>query len=163
MVTYLGLGSNVGDRKTELQNAVASLGLRGIIVTRSASLYLTEPRGLVDQPWFLNTVVEANTTLKPRELLEACLAIERAAGRVRDLPQGPRPIDVDILLYDHEVVDAPDLTIPHPRYADRRFVLVPLVELQPDLRDPLRNLTMRELLDICPDAGEVRVYAPPLR
>jgi len=160
MVVYLGLGSNVGDRESRLRNAIASLGRHGVTVLRTASLYLTEPRDFIDQPWFLNTAVETATDLKPRVLLDACLAIEREAGRARDATKGPRPIDIDVLLYGTEVIDTPELTIPHPRYVERRFVLVPLAELQPDFRDPVRNLTFRELLERCPDPGLVHLLGP---
>lgn len=162
MKVILGLGSNIGDREEQLRHAVASLGQRGITVLQCASLYLTEPRDFVDQPWFLNTVVKAETKLAPRELLEQCLAIEREAGRMRTEFRGPRPIDIDILFFEDRQVQAPDLHIPHPRYADRRFVLVPLAELVPDFRDPVRNLTVQQLIESCPDPGEVRLYAPPL-
>ena len=162
MRVFLGLGSNIGNREKQLRDAVASLGTRGITVLRCASLYLTEPRDFVDQPWFLNTIVEAETKLSPLELLEQCLAIEREAGRVRTEFRGPRPVDIDILFYGDQQVQAPELHVPHPRYADRRFVLVPLAELVPDFRDPVRNTTIQQLMESCADSGEVRKYAPPL-
>ena len=90
------------------------------------------------------------------------VAVERLAGRARDVPKGPRPLDIDILIYRDRVVDAPGLTIPHPRYRERRFVLVPMVELAPDLSDPVCGLTMSQLLDLCPDEGEVRRQGDPL-
>ena len=162
MSIVLGLGSNVGDREEHLRHAVTSLRQRRITVLRSASLYLTEPRDFADQPWFLNTVAEVDTDMDPFELLEQCLAVERQAGRIRDHSRGPRPIDIDILIYRELQIRTANLTVPHPRYADRRFVLVPLAELAPDFRDPIRNITMRQLLDQCPDPGEVRLHAPPL-
>src|SRR5262245_25610688 len=162
MVTYLGLGSNLGDRETYLRTALGSLNRSGVKVLRTASLYWTEPRDFADQPWFLNTVIEANTDLEPHSLLLACLAIEQAAGRKRDLSKGPRSIDIDLLLYGRQVIDTPDLALPHPRYAQRRFVLVPLVQLAPDFVDPVQNLTLSELLRRCPDPGVVQFYGPPL-
>jgi 2-amino-4-hydroxy-6-hydroxymethyldihydropteridine diphosphokinase len=162
MEIYLGLGSNLGDRDAQLRNAIASLQAKGVAVRRCASLYSTEPRDFEDQPWFLNTVVEVRTLLEPEQLLQECLAIERAAGRLRDRSKGPRPIDIDILLYKDRLVDAPDLVIPHPRYRDRRFVLTPLAELAPDLADPASGLTMQQLLDMCSDSGVVRRCGDPL-
>ena len=162
MEIYLGLGSNVGDREERMRSAMKSLQSRNIAVLRSASLYWTEPRDFENQPWFLNTVVEVRTLLEPGALLQQCLEIERAVGRVRDKPKGPRPLDIDILLYKERILDLPGLTVPHPRYRERRFVLVPLVELAPDLADPACGLTMRQLLDLCQDKGEVRLYSGPL-
>jgi 2-amino-4-hydroxy-6-hydroxymethyldihydropteridine diphosphokinase len=162
MLIYLGLGSNVGDREIHLRNAIQSLDRLGVTVLRSASIYLTEPRDFESQPWFLNTVIEAETTLTVHDLLRACLGFEVEAGRYRDSSKGPRPIDIDILFFGTQTFDEPGLIVPHPRYAERRFVLVPLVELVPDLRDPVRHLTTRELLRQCSDPGVVRFYAPAL-
>jgi 2-amino-4-hydroxy-6-hydroxymethyldihydropteridine diphosphokinase len=159
---YLGLGSNVGDREASLRGVVKSLADRDIKVWRSASLYSTEPRDFEDQPWFLNTVIEVRTLLEPEPLLRQCLEIEVAAGRIRGTPKGPRVLDVDILLYKERILEVEGLKIPHPRYRDRRFVLVPLVELAPDLADPASSLTMRQLLDLCPDKGEVHLAGKPL-
>jgi 2-amino-4-hydroxy-6-hydroxymethyldihydropteridine diphosphokinase len=125
-------------------------------------LYITEPRDITDQPWFINTVFIVETHWKPLELLDQCLEVEREAGRVRTLSRGPRPLDIDILFYGKLEIRSANLTIPHPRYADRRFVLVPLAELAPDFRDPIRNLTIQQLLERCPDSGEVRLHAAPL-
>jgi 2-amino-4-hydroxy-6-hydroxymethyldihydropteridine diphosphokinase len=162
MGIYLGLGSNMGDREATLRNAVKTLARRDITVWKSASLYCTEPRDLEDQPWFLNTVFEVRTLLSPEALMQQCLEVEASAGRERDVPKGPRTLDIDILLYKDLIVDLPQLTIPHPRYRQRRFVLVPMVELTPDLADPVCGLTMRQLLDLCQDPGEVRLCGKPL-
>jgi 2-amino-4-hydroxy-6-hydroxymethyldihydropteridine diphosphokinase len=162
MRIILGLGSNMGDREGHLRDAVNSLQQRQITVRRSASLYLTEPRDYTDQPWFINTVAEVDTDRDPLELLKYCLLIEREAGRIRDHSRGPRPIDLDILFYGDLQIQAANLTVPHPRYADRRFVLAPLAELAPDFRDPISGVTIQQLLERCPDSGEVRLYAPPL-
>jgi 2-amino-4-hydroxy-6-hydroxymethyldihydropteridine diphosphokinase len=162
MEIYLGRGSNIGDREAQLRSAVKALEARDVTARRSASLYATEPRDFEDQPWFLNTVFEVRTLLEPTALLERCLEIEREAGRVRDQSKGPRPIDIDILLYKDRLIDEPNLVVPHPRYRDRRFVLIPLVELAPDLADPASGLTMKQLLDLCPDDGEVRRHSGPL-
>jgi 2-amino-4-hydroxy-6-hydroxymethyldihydropteridine diphosphokinase len=162
MKVILGLGSNMGDREGHLREAFAALQQRDITVQRSASLYLTEPRDYTDQPWFINTVAEVDTNLGPLELLECCLQIEREAGRIRDQSRGPRPIDLDILFYGDQRIQTANLIVPHPRYADRRFVLAPLAEIAPDFRDPISKITIQQLLARCPDTGEVRLYAPPL-
>ena len=162
MRIILGLGSNMGNRESHLREAVDSLQQLQITVRRSASLYLTEPRDYTDQPWFINTVAEVDTDLDPLELLKSCLRIEREAGRIRDHSRGPRPIDLDILFYGDLQIQTANLVVPHPRYADRRFVLAPLAELAPDFRDPISGVTMQQLLERCPDSGEVRLYAPPL-
>ena len=162
MGIYLGLGSNVGDREVQLQFAVSALNAASIPVWKSASLYWTQPRELEDQPWYLNTVIEVRTLLEPEALMHECLNIERKAGRLRDVPKGPRPLDIDILIYRDRIVDFPDLTIPHPRYRERRFVLIPMVELAPGLADPVCGLTMSQLLDLCTDTGEVRRQGNPL-
>jgi len=162
MRIVLGLGSNIGDREGRLRQAIASLRKRRVDALRSASLYLTEPRDFEDQPWFINTVVEVETELNPANLLEQCLAVEQEAGRMRDQSRGPRPIDIDILFYNELRIQTPELTVPHPRYSDRRFVLLPLAELLPDFRDPIQNISVQQLIERCPDKGEVRFHAPPL-
>jgi 2-amino-4-hydroxy-6-hydroxymethyldihydropteridine diphosphokinase len=130
---YLGLGSNLGDRSQNLGRAVALLGSRdGVTVVRASSVYETDPVG-PPQPDYLNAVVEVDTTLPPRGLLHACLGVEDEMGRIRRERWGPRVIDVDLLLYDDDRVDEPDLVVPHPRMHERAFVLVPLAELAPDL------------------------------
>src|SRR5689334_20210557 len=104
---YLGLGSNIGDREAQLRSAVRALEQQEVTVRRCASLYATEPRDFEDQPWFLNTVVEVRTLLEPEPLLQRCLEIEKNAGRVRDRVKGPRPIDIDILIYRDRLLDHP--------------------------------------------------------
>jgi len=162
MGIYLGLGSNVGDREAQMRQVLQSLQQRDITPLRTASLYSTEPRDFEEQPWFLNTVVEVQTTLDPSALLHQCLAIEEEAGRVRAIPKGPRVIDIDILLYNDLELAVSGLKVPHPRFRERRFVLVPLVELAPGQVDPVSGLTMLQLLDACPDAGVVQRVANPL-
>ena len=162
MKIVLGLGSNMGDREAHLRAALLSLNQRQVTVLRSASLYLTEPRDFTNQPWFINTVAEVDTELEPLSLLERCLEIEHDAGRIRDGFRGPRPIDVDILFFGDRQIQLSNLIVPHPRYAERRFVLLPLAELLPDFRDPASNLTVQQLIERCPDSGEVRLHAPPL-
>jgi 2-amino-4-hydroxy-6-hydroxymethyldihydropteridine diphosphokinase len=130
---YLALGSNLGDRQANLSAAIAKLEEQGIHTLRQSSLYETEPHGIRNQPWFLNQVVEAETRLLPRQLLLRIKKIERAMGRVPTVRNGPRPIDIDILLYERAKVKTAGLEIPHPRMLERRFVLEPLAELAPDL------------------------------
>jgi 2-amino-4-hydroxy-6-hydroxymethyldihydropteridine diphosphokinase len=143
---YLGLGSNVGERTENLQAAIDGLPSAGLHITRLSSVYETEPQGRRNQRWFLNLVAEAETDLFPRQLLARIAKIERQLGRRRMLENGPRTIDIDLLFFGNFTVRSPELTIPHPRFAERRFVLAPMVELAPELRDPVTRRTMRELL-----------------
>ncbi len=143
---YLGLGSNVGDRESNLREALERLKAERIRVLRRSSLYETEPQDLRDQPWFLNAVVEAETDLFPRQLLGCTQNIEREMGRQRGTPKGPRNIDIDILFYGRTVIHTPELETPHPRIAQRRFVLEPLAEIAPELRHPVSGKTAREML-----------------
>lgn len=129
-----------------LQAAIDRLQSRELRILRVSSVYETEPQGRRNQRWFLNLVVEAETDLFPRQLLGRIARIEQQLGRRRMLANGPRTIDIDILFYGGFVIDTPELKIPHPRFAERRFVLAPMVELAPDLRDPVSRRTMRELL-----------------
>jgi 2-amino-4-hydroxy-6-hydroxymethyldihydropteridine diphosphokinase len=143
---YIGLGSNLGDRPENLRKARERIESSGVRIPRGSSLYETEPREMLDQPWFLNQVIEAETTLFPRQLLARLLMIEREMGRMRVTPKGPRTIDLDILLFGNAVVHAAGLEIPHPRLSERRFVLEPLAELAADLRPPRGRRTVREML-----------------
>ena len=149
-VLYLSLGSNIGDREDNLRKAIERLAAPDLHVLRVSPVYETEPVEYTNQRWFLNLVVEAETTLFPRMLLTRIHRIERALGRVRTVPKGPRTIDIDILLYGRAVVEIPDLQIPHPRMTERRFVLVPLADLVPHLRHPVTRQTVREMLDAAP-------------
>ncbi len=133
---YLSLGSNLGDRARNLRRGLELFPGRGIQTVRVSSIYETEPQDVADQPWFLNVVVEAETDLTPHELLSRTQAIEAELGRERTVSRGPRTLDIDILLYDDLLVSAADLRIPHPRMNERRFVLEPLAELEPDLVKP---------------------------
>jgi 2-amino-4-hydroxy-6-hydroxymethyldihydropteridine diphosphokinase len=161
---YIALGSNLhskhGDPAQTLTAASERLRRLGRIAARS-SLYETEPVGYRDQPAFLNAVVALETNLEPVPLLHALLAIERELGRDRSLGvlNGPRTIDLDLLLMGDSIVSGDELTLPHPALAQRRFVLAPLAEIAPHLRRPRRNQTMAELLALLPDEGENRVSA----
>ena len=161
MLIYLALGSNLGDRESFLRAAVVGLRSRGVEVLKCASIYSTAPRDVLDQPWFLNTVVEANTFLEADELLENCLAIENDNLRKRDTGKGPRTLDIDIIFYGDEIIRKPGLVVPHPRFAVRRFVLEPLSEIAADFVDPVSLKTVRELLAATPDTAEVRRLGPP--
>lgn len=143
---YLGLGSNIGDREAMLAAALAKLSARDLELLRLSSLYETEPIGLREQRWFLNQVAEFSTTLFPMQLLRRVHRVERELGRIRTVVNGPRTIDIDILLYGNAVVKARTLEIPHPRYRERRFTLAPLAELSPSMRDPVTRKTMAEML-----------------
>jgi 2-amino-4-hydroxy-6-hydroxymethyldihydropteridine diphosphokinase len=143
---YLSLGTNVGDRHLHLQRALERLAAEDIRIVRTSAQYETQPRDVVDQAWFLNQVVEIETSLLPMQLLGRTQKIERALGRIPTRPKGPRVIDLDILFYANTVVMTPGLEIPHPRLADRRFVLEPLAELAPELRHPQTGRTVQEML-----------------
>jgi 2-amino-4-hydroxy-6-hydroxymethyldihydropteridine diphosphokinase len=147
---YLGLGSNLGDREAMLQAALQALESPQLHVLRLSPVYETEPIDAPGQQWFLNQVAEAETGLFPLQLLRRTAKVEIQLGRRRVARNGPRTIDIDILLFGKSVVRAPSLEIPHPRFRCRRFVLAPLADLAPELRDPVTRKTVRELL------GELR-------
>ncbi len=146
----------MGDRAENIARAVAALASHGVRVTRRSSLYETEPVEFRNQDWFLNCVLEAETDWTPGELMDALLQIERDLGRHRRVPKGPRLIDMDILLFGSSVVRTPELEIPHPRMAERRFVLVPFNEIAPGAFHPVLQKTVAELLAETPDRSEVR-------
>jgi 2-amino-4-hydroxy-6-hydroxymethyldihydropteridine diphosphokinase len=145
-IIYLGLGSNVGDSEALLNSALEGLDGRDLRLLRVSSLYETEPIGFREQRWFLNLVAEFETELFPKQLLRRMQKIEMHLGRRRTIENGPRTIDIDILLYGNVVMKTAELEIPHPRYRERRFTLAPLAELNPGLRDPVTRKTMAEML-----------------
>jgi 2-amino-4-hydroxy-6-hydroxymethyldihydropteridine diphosphokinase len=157
---YLGLGSNVGDREAMLRTALDSLDAPDLRLLRKSSLYETEPIGFREQGWFLNIAAEFETALFPKQLLHRMQKVELALGRRRTMKNGPRTIDIDILLYGNTVMKSEELEIPHPRYRERRFTLAPLAELNDGLRDPVTRRTMAELLsDLKGQAARKRGWA----
>lgn len=153
------LGSNIGDRDGYLKEAVEAIAnLEGSEVRRVSSVYETEPWGKKDQGMFLNQVVEVETELEPRELLTACQKIERTLGRKRRERWGARTVDIDILLYGEAVIDEETMKVPHPHISQRRFVLVPLAEVVPEVSIPGLGETVRDVLKRCPDRGNVKFY-----
>ncbi len=159
---FLALGSNLGDRAANLQRAVDLLGNDGLTVRRSSRVYETDPVGGPPQPDYLNAVIDVETTLSPRGLLEACLQVEREMGRARGERWGPRVIDVDVLTYGDYEIDGPGLQIPHPRMHERGFVLAPLLELTADPKLPGGRTMSTLRLGPVALAG-VRLFGPALR
>ena len=160
---FLGLGSNVGDRRANLQAAVDALPAHGVRVLASSSTYDTDPVGeVLDQPDFLNACVRVETDLDPEGLLDACKAVERELGRrAGGVRHGPRPIDVDVLLLADTTYRSVRLTLPHEQVTSRRFVLVPLLELEPGLTVPGAGAAAEALERLGAD-GDVRLAGPPL-
>lgn len=159
---YLSLGSNLGDREGYLQKALELLEESGkIILYRSSSIYETDPVGITNQPMFLNLVVQGKTSYTPHELLHQVQEVERKLGRTREIRWGPRTIDIDILLYNHQQINEQDLTIPHPRMKERGFVLVPLREIAGNLVIPGEEETVAELAARLSEEG-VRLWKSPL-
>ncbi|HEY3579800.1 MAG TPA: 2-amino-4-hydroxy-6-hydroxymethyldihydropteridine diphosphokinase [Pyrinomonadaceae bacterium] len=159
---YVGMGSNLGDRARYLLLAVRGMLDAGLDVIRLSSVYETAPVGYADQPAFLNMVAElrGSTLPRPDQTLARLLRIEYALGRTRDVPQGPRTIDLDLLIFKEELSNTDFLTLPHPRLQARRFVLVPLNELVPNLVHPVLKKSVRELLENTQDEAKVVRWPP---
>ena len=154
-ITYLSLGSNLGNRAGNLRAAVEKLSGFGKIVAVS-SFYETEPVELTNQPWFVNCAVALETEQVPEAFLGELLALEQSMGRRRTQKKGPRTIDIDILLFGDAIIETAGLSIPHPAMHQRRFVLVPMAEIAPEQRHPILKRSMRELLDALPPGAAVR-------
>ncbi|WP_064091710.1 2-amino-4-hydroxy-6-hydroxymethyldihydropteridine diphosphokinase [Rossellomorea aquimaris] len=158
-IAYISLGSNIGKREGYLEKAINILRSHGKIeVTKQSSIYETDPVGYTEQGKFLNMVIEVRTNLRPEKLLQQCLQVEIDLGREREFKWGPRIIDLDILLYNHENIEAENLLIPHPRMQERAFVLIPLIEIAPYVEHPILSTPFVEFLDEIPDKEGVRLW-----
>ncbi|HAA11981.1 MAG TPA: 2-amino-4-hydroxy-6-hydroxymethyldihydropteridine diphosphokinase [Cytophagales bacterium] len=156
---YILLGTNLGDREENLLQARRLIGQRVGKVLRSSNVYATAAWGITEQPDFLNQVVIVETAMSPNDLLKALLQIEQDMGRVRIVKWGERIIDLDVLYYHDTILDTQDLKIPHVGIAERRFTLVPLVELSADAIHPVLGKSQRQLLAECPDVSEVKLFS----
>jgi 2-amino-4-hydroxy-6-hydroxymethyldihydropteridine diphosphokinase len=157
-VAYIGIGSNLGDKVANCRHSIASIdGSSRCEVMARSDLFKTEPEGVAGQQWYANCVVEVKTARTPRQLLDRLMAIEHEMGRIRTKKWESRIIDLDLLLFSEQVLDLPDLVVPHPLLHTRRFVLEPLVQLAPELVHPVLNVTIRRLLDELPKVSYVEI------
>ena len=158
IVSFIGVGANQGQPATQCLEALERMhAAPGLQILRRSSLYRTEPVGMKGQDWFVNAVVEIRTALPAIELLQALLAIEKTMGRERDKRWGPRTIDLDVLLYGQEVIQTPDMIIPHPELHKRRFVLIPFHEIAPYVIHPAFGVSIHGLLDRLQDDSKVEI------
>lgn len=152
---YLSLGSNLGDRAANLRAAIRALA-PNVRVTKTSSFYETEPVDYLNQPWFLNCVLEAETSLAPLSLLDALRNIESQLGSKKEFAKGPRLLDLDILLYGNQTIALPELRIPHPRMLQRNFVLAPLAEIAPSLKHSTWPANVSQLFESSPDKSQIK-------
>lgn len=158
-LAYLSIGSNMGDRFYHLKNAIQLLtNEKEIELVNASSIYETDPVGYENQGPFLNMVIAINTGLSPEDLLKLCLKIEIDLGRKREIKWGPRTLDLDILLYNHENIETEDLIVPHPRMHHRAFVMVPLIEINNDINVPMIEKPMKLWVENLPDKKGVRIW-----
>ncbi|MGE7767830.1 2-amino-4-hydroxy-6-hydroxymethyldihydropteridine diphosphokinase [Peribacillus sp. NPDC096540] len=158
-ISYLSIGSNLGNRLVTFKSAFQLLDENSRIeLVACSSLYETDPVGYTDQDCFLNAVFKVKTDLKPEELLQTCMQIEQELGRKREVRWGPRTLDLDILLYNHENIETEILSVPHPRMHERAFVLVPLMEVDPEIKLPQMYTPLSGLLEQIPDKEGVRLW-----
>lgn len=158
-IAYLSIGSNLGDRLDIFRKAFQLFTENPhIMLVATSSFYETDPVGYADQDCFLNAVLKVETDLHPEELLHVCMQIEQTLGRKREIRWGPRTLDLDILLYNHENIETEILSVPHPRMHERAFVIVPLMEVDPDIRLPHMHAPLSDLLEQIPDKEGVRLW-----
>ncbi|WP_394141388.1 2-amino-4-hydroxy-6-hydroxymethyldihydropteridine diphosphokinase [Cytobacillus oceanisediminis] len=156
---FIALGSNIGNRFENLKEAIEKIGrLPEVGVVNTSSIYETDPVGYENQEQFLNMAIQVSTALNPFELLDACLETELDLGRKRDIRWGPRTIDLDILLYNHENIETEKLIVPHPRMHERAFVLIPLLEIDSSIRLPKVERPLSSILEDIPDREGVRIW-----
>jgi len=160
VITVLSLGSNVGDKLNFLSLSKTLICDKIGSILLSSSIYETEPWGVDNQETYLNQVISVQTNLSPYKLLDNIHEIEKDLGRIREIHYGPRTIDIDILYYGTVILDAKNLKIPHPHIQKRRFILVPLTEISPQMSHPLLKKTNQELLDTVKDNGMVKKWQP---
>ena len=156
--TYFLLGSNMGNSKGRLSKAILQIEKHIGIITRKSSLYVTGAWGNTKQPDFLNQVITVETNFSALQTMQTILSIEKKMGRIRTLKNAPRIIDIDILFFNKEIIDNKYLTVPHPQMQNRRFVLVPLNQLSPNLRHPVLKKSVHQLLIHCPDKLNVKKF-----
>jgi len=158
-IAYLSIGSNMGDRMQLFRKAIDYLQSdENIQIRNISSIYETEPVGFTEQAKFLNAVLKVETSYKPEELLLKCQKTEKVNGRIRDIRWGPRTIDLDILLYNHENIETESLSVPHPRMLERAFVLIPLLELNPNITLPEMDIPLGNILENIQDKEGVRLW-----